>query len=46
MNQVIPVNFHQDLKSPMTITAKPAKSKWQGENLDLDYALQLLCACS
>jgi hypothetical protein len=45
-NQVIPVSFHQNLKSSMPITCKPVTSKWQGDELDLDYALQVMGECT
>ncbi|MFT6434595.1 MAG: hypothetical protein ACJAVI_002644 [Candidatus Azotimanducaceae bacterium] len=41
-NQVIPVSFYQNSKSSLPITTKPVVSKWQGDELDIDYALQVL----
>ena len=41
-NEVIPVSIHQNSKPSMHITAKPVMSKWQGDELDIDYALKLL----
>jgi hypothetical protein len=41
-NEVIPVSFHQSSKSSLPITTKPVMSKWQGDDLDIDYALQVL----
>jgi len=42
-NQLIPANFHLDSTSSMSINSKPVISKWQGDELDIDYTLQVLC---